>query len=240
MSRIYKKDPNELEVAKVSVSPIKRRKISFKGKLKLAIVVIIVFFILNVTAVVAKTGLINIPIFSSIFYRLPLPTRVILVDDSFKPDPEGMKVTGSQEEGIFNFTLGENELTYILRRALVQKSGKFADNLQLVITPDFLEMSGYQLQPFKANITVKIKPKVVGNKFSVDLIEYKIGNLTIPPFLSKLTLDKYLNNSEKLESMSSFLQIEGINLEEGKLSLIAKIDMQNFLKLLSVIAEVKQ
>ncbi len=242
MARIIKK--NEInteereEVKPKNQEEKKNKKISLRYKILIGLAALIVFLVFGATVVLAQTGIVKVPVFSSIFYRVPMPTRVLDVPSDYQPDPDNLKVTGSQEEGLLNFAFGEKELTYIFRRALTQKSGKFAENAQIVITPDYIEFFAYQLEPYRANLTIKIKPYMEKESLRFDLVEYKIGNFKVPVFVLKPFVGKFLKSDPKTaEAVNQIVQIKDFNLYDGRLDFIAKVEMANLLKVLSAISD---
>lgn len=242
MARIIKKNESESQVKEAGkvkdLKPKKTNKLSLKFKILVGFGFFVIFLVLSASIILAQTGIVKVPLLSSIFYKTPMPTRVLNVPLDYQPEPENLSISGSQEEGLLNFAFGEKELTFIFRKALTQGSNKFAENPQIVITPEYIEFFAYQLKPFKANITLKIKPYMKKETLNFDLVEYKIGNFKVPKLIISPFLAKFLKSDPKTsQAINQIIQIKAFNLYDGRLDFIAKVEMENFLKIITVISE---
>ncbi|MFA6322587.1 MAG: hypothetical protein WCX71_03875 [Candidatus Buchananbacteria bacterium] len=239
--KIISEDESDKEFDSLPAPKKKSKKISFKNQLRLALGLVVVFGLLTSVAAVAATGIFNIPVFSRIFYHLPQPARLVDIPlGDFKPSAEGFSVKSSSEEGLIVFDLGEREFTYILRQALTSKAdSRFAPNLQVVITPDWLEFYGLQLKPFKANLTLRIKPQVVNKMLTYQILECKIGSLHVPAWLAQYYLNRGMGQSQDIsQKIMQMTRLEKLDLMDGKFSLVAWVDTKALMS--SVITNLSQ
>jgi len=204
-----------------------RKKPSFKKSCFLILVVILLFFLITSVAVLARTGIAEIPFFSAIFYQTPKPTRVIEIEDSGEMAQKSPNITLNLEKGLVNFELTEQDLTFILRQSLTgQKDSYFAQNLQLVITNQQIELFGLLLRPVSANLTLNIKPFLTAGKLSYAVVGAKIGDLSVPAGLANWVLDKFIKDKDKQIGLNeNDFQFTALELKEGKLDLEVKIEV---------------
>lgn len=239
MARFFKKSKNQEELEEENETSVKKNKLAnlpFKTKIKVAVILVVAFILIDGLIMLTQTGIITIPVLSKILYHLPQPTRTIEITEPFQPTPDGFKLKASNQEGLLIVELGEKELTYIARKVFstkpkvavkgVDTTPKFGENLQTVITPDWIEIFGLQLKPFKANLTIKVQPEVVDTKFSYKILAYKIGDLKIHPALVNLArkFKKKSNNPQLEDLVFNVARLEKLELTDGKISMVAWVD----------------
>lgn len=203
-----------------------KKRRSKKGRIKreccLLFFILVIFLLIILTAIIAKTGAIEIPVFSKIFYRMPHPTRPVEVENFISPSfiPESI------EENSITIKISEADLSLLFRQALSgKKDSPFAENIQVAIMEDHIEFYGLLVKPISANITLKLQLELVDDKLNFKLIKAQIGSLTIPITLANWLVDKLLQ--EKLEAVSQSIaqagKIQDLKLSEGELTIISQL-----------------
>lgn len=142
---------------------------------------------------VAKTGLVRVPIFST-FYHGPTPTRVV----SSEPISAEAFQASLTQQARSQFVAGrtttatirieERELTGAIKAALVQglrEQDATADQVQIVITPEFLEVSGRLVQgKTTADLRVRLVPVIESGAIRFDATDVRLGDYPIHPSLA--------------------------------------------------------
>lgn len=208
--------------------------------LKLLIVILILG---GIAATVARTGIIDIPVFSKLFYKTPTPERVVSVDVEEKnfenilsqKIEQQIKLNKISEadtqkvEVTLDFT--EEELTSFLKGAEGTENFPFADS-QISISPDGLEIFGQLKELNETFLTVVLKPEVTDGDFKISFKEIKIGNLSLPPVIGNFLVDKFLK--DRIDSIKQTISKNGnlksIDLSDGKILLHGLIDATSFVK----------
>jgi hypothetical protein len=210
----------------------RRPKRTFRSKLKLTCLFLFLFFILSfgfiALAALARTGILEVPILSKFFYQIPKPThQVEISQEDLSKFQNGLQIVNDGNQATLIIT--EKELTYILRQVL--SSGQypeFANNLQATISNDEIEIFGLMTKSLKINLTMRVKPEVLDGKPNFKIIEFKAGNLSLPPaaisWLPKSLLsDKLIKLNDNL---SQFGRIDRIELASGQMTVVGKIDLK--------------
>jgi len=210
----------------------KRRKRRKKGSIKktccLFFLILVIFLLLIVTAVIAKAGLVEIPVFSQLFYRLPQPTRQIDTSGSSSAIVPSLNLE-SASKNLVTIEITEENLTSLFRQELSgKKDSSFAENVQAVITTEGVEFSGLLIKPISVNIIFKLKPELVDHKLDFKLIQAKIGDLSIPPAFANQLVDKLLQDKieEVNQSLNKVGQIQDIELLDGKLIVSGQLNLK--------------
>jgi len=220
----------DFEEPKRRRKPRRRRK---KGSVKktccLLFLILIILLAVIVTAVIAKTGIVEIPIFSQLFYQLPQPTRQIEISDSTNSAVLGLNLE-SASKNLVTVEITEENLTSLFRQELSgKKDSLFAENVQAVITTEGVEFSGLLIKPISVNIILKLKPELVDHKLDFKLIQAKIGDLSIPPAFANQLVDKFLQDKieEVNQSLNKVGQIQDVELLNGKLIVSCQLDLES-------------
>lgn len=209
--------------------PPEDKKLGFKRSCCLLFLIIILFFSITVVAAIAKTGIIEIPVFSKIFYKIPEPNRNVEIDDFQAMASKSLNVAFDIEQGLINLELTEEELTFILRQALSGKPDSyFSKNFQVTISDGQIELFGLLLKPVSANLMLKIKPYLVGGELGYDITAAKIGSLTVPANLANWMLNRLTKTKDReIDLQKNGITLTNIELEEGKIKLAAEVKAEN-------------
>lgn len=141
-------------------------------------IVVLLFGVLIGCAVVAKSGVVEIPFFSDVFYRVPKPTRIVSVDADANQD---LAVVANPLSGTATLTISEEQLTQALRRGLGGYDTIAISTAQAVILPEGIELFGLVTKPVRVNITALVEPRIENAKFAVTVKKLTLGNLPLPP-----------------------------------------------------------
>ncbi len=225
----FGEDLEELEPQRVKRN--RKQKRSFRSRLKLTccllFLFILIFFLVIFSAALAKSGLVEIPFFSRVFYQIPKPSREVkITEDDLANFTQGLKIEARGESSHLEIT--DKELTFILRQLLATGSDAyFAQNLQAVITAQNVEIFGLLLKPLKANITLKIRPYLSDGQIDFEIEEVSVGDLSVPNSLlewltGSLLIDKLKELNQKVSNIG---ELETLQLFAGKIVVIGKLNL---------------
>ena len=79
-----------------------------------------------------------------------------------------------------------------------------------------IEIFGLLLKPISANITIVFKPEIFDQKFDLNLIELKIGNLSLPPVIGEKLINYFFGG---MLNQVGDLKIANINLKERQIKI---------------------
>ncbi|MFA6254862.1 MAG: hypothetical protein WC675_02360 [Patescibacteria group bacterium] len=243
MARIDLKEENLLpsQDLKPKPKPPKKERRAKKRSVKTSCLrlagFLFIFILIILVALIAKAGIIEIPVLSQIFYRVPSPSRLIVIDnpEDFIRRPASYQY--DQTTKMTTMELTEEELTFIIRQNLAkQEKPKFAQNTQIVINEGEIEFFGLMLRPIKVNLTLKVKiSKPEGAPYSYQITQFKVGNLNLPPSLVNWSVHKYLEKSGDKHTTLYNIDLNQVNsdksrtpaleLKDGKLILRLAIDI---------------
>lgn len=172
--------------------------------------IILVFYI---TISVAKTGLVQIPIISSIFYHEPQPSEVVNSVNSFSlQDRFNLESISDQSVAII---LTQEELT-----TLVANYEKF-DQAQIAVGDLNLEL--FALAKFsnnkKAYLTINFIPIIKNLKLDFKIISFKIGDSKIPVFLANFSKSIFMGFWQDQLAIINNLKISKVEIKKGQLIL---------------------
>jgi hypothetical protein len=182
---------------------------------------IILVVVILALAIIARTGTVNIPGFSYLFYELPKPIYQVKLDPAKDYTEIDVEPVVDQKNQKLVFNIQEELLTFGARQALTMGSeAVFAPNTQLAVTPEYLELFGLIQKPFSANVTVRFLPKIQDKNVTFDILSVNIGQLSLPPELATKYLSEHLVAlTEKIKNLTFPLEISDIELGEGEIIL---------------------
>lgn len=221
------KDELRHEIRREIKREARRKKMSRCFGCCAAIILVILVLASLVSFVLAKTGLVNIPVFTKLFYNTPKPGRAVEVKTSGVPVMESLNQqlakqlgsAGKNNKPIFlDLKISEEELSAMLKSAAGQAGqNASAPDFQVAIMPDKLEFFGQIPQISNSFLTLGIMPKVVGGQLALDLVSVKVGNLALPASAANLLVQDFM--SQQLKKINEFLssqgELESINLYDG-------------------------
>lgn len=244
IKKVDKKEKLKEEIRGEVISEMKKKKhkkIFTCCFLKLLIVILILG---GIATIVAKTGIVDIPVFSKLFYKTPTPERIVSanidkeksfenilaqkleqqIESGKKSETDGQKI-----EIALDFT--EEELTGFLKNAEATENFPFSYS-QISISPDGLEVFGQLKELNKTFLTIILKPEVTEGNLKISFKEIKIGNLSLPPAIGNFLVDKFLKDqiNSTQETISKNGKLENIELADGKIVLHGLIDVASLLE----------
>jgi len=245
MARINFKEENSLPPKdfKSKFNPLKKERRTKRRSVKtncfFLIGFLFIFILVLLFVMIIKAGIIEVPILSQIFYRVPTPSRLIVINNPESFIQKSANFQYDQTTKMTSIELTEEELTFVIRQNLAkQKEPRFAQNTQVVISDGEIEFFGLLLRPIAVNITLKAKvfKAEAGEKapYSYQITQLKLGDLNLPPSLIDWLAHKYGQkagakyNSIYLNRISNLdkSKIPLIELKEGKLILKLAIDIE--------------
>ncbi len=153
-----------------------------------ALLFIIAFAVL-VAVLIAKTGIVTIPLASRLYHG-PQPTRAVTaetVDAKKFYDSLSRQLTAEVRAGKkppYRVTLGEAELTGALRGAIenaLDGAGVTAELPQIAVTPDYMEFSGRFIKSgLRFDTLARFRPQVRDGEVTFDLARVELGDFAIP------------------------------------------------------------
>lgn len=230
------------EIREEVVSDVKRRRRKKFLTCCLLGLLVVIFILVSAAVGLAKTGLIDVPVFSKIFYKVPVPQKVVTatpeeitnfnegatkkLEDEVKPRISP-GVAGQKIEVSLEFT--EKELTAFLR-GLEMNGESPISNSQISITPENLEIFGEINKPNKTYLTIRLKPEIKNGNIKITIQKIKIGTLPIPAIFGNFLVDKFLSDQllKAEEAISKVGKLENIDLDEGKITLTGLVDVLVF------------
>ena len=227
MARLeLKPETEELKLAKDSGEQkvIRIRKPSFKFNCCVFLFFLFFSFLIIVLAALAETGIVDIPLFSKVFYHPPQPSRLLTISTKELENLENnlnLKIVGD----LIYLEISESQLTYLVRQSFAKLPDPPLKDIQLIITNGLIEFFAESTRPFKTDVIFKVKPILKEDaQFDLELIEIRLGNLLLPPFLVNKIFTGFIKVSvDNLnESFNKIGQLKDLKLEEKKLIIISQ------------------
>lgn len=168
-----------------------------------------------------KTGLIEVPYLSPIFYTEPKPDHAVELDKAYQyldlsqflASKIGISnfqtIVSGNEQLELKFELDEQELNYMLSKALDSESeNAYLEQGQVAVLNDEIELFFEFKKPLRAFLSFKIIPIAEGGRLKLEIIEQKLGQLSLPKVFSEVLLDKQL--MPQLNSLIKGVYIEKV------------------------------
>lgn len=173
-----------------------------------AILILLVFIISGsvLTAIIAKSGLWQIPFFSGYFYHQPMPVYGVQPAEFDENDllKRLEKIAGSEaliqkktNDLKINFKLTESELSALFMG--LNKEGKaLAGQIksgQIALASNQAELFFEIKSPRNLIITLNFVPAIKDGKLALKVEKFKIGDLSLPGFLGGLLVEDVIADS---------------------------------------------
>ncbi len=190
--------------------------------LLLALVAVPVIF---VAVMLAKTGLVEVPLLTSWLYRPNYPARQVLplVGSSASEIllAQATRPKVNPNFGTFTISFTEAQLTTIAKEGLAAAGDSLPlpiKSLQIAVDDDVIELYGISPRDGRdVTITARIVPSVDGGELKIAVKELKIGALDVPESASQLLtplLDRSLGQT-LASSIGQVGQLVGITFDKG-------------------------
>jgi len=188
----------------------------------LIVLIVSIGILLSLAAfLVAKTGLIFVPIFSDMFYRVPKPLHVVSPAElkSVSWEDKLQQSWDGHSAGV-KISLTEGELNQILQEGLMQmeteNSNLKVKHAQISIDTSGIEIFSQLEKPREIYLIVDLLPTLQNDKWQLVLKEVRMGDLAVPKiftsFFTKTLLEKINAIWEDVP-----LTIENLSLRPGKI-----------------------
>ena len=183
---------SDFEQKKIS-NPRKRRDFFSCLNCSLGCLGILLILVFLVLVCLAKTGLVEIPLISRIFYAKPEPLRIVNFEGYKTADlVKKLDLTTLTENP--QIELSEEELSFLFNEFLLSQNIKYEKAqaaLDLESSEIFLEINSPIKAIVRTDFDVSVPEK---NKINIDFFNVKVGNINVPDFIVS-DLEKKLNNT---------------------------------------------
>lgn len=182
----------------------------FKITLRILFLLLALFMLIGV----CRTGILTVPLISSLVFREPHPIRQVdmgvmsdqllllrlqeLVLDSPKQHP--------------TTTLSESDMTALLEKYRLSYPGPFT-SVQLAITPQHMEFFGTLSSNNRVKITAWIIPSVSGGKPVAQLTRVWIGDVAVPQWMVSQSVTEFFTTTG-FNAMMPKLPLYAISLQD--------------------------
>src|SRR3989338_8788247 len=225
MVRISKVQPDFPPVHQYQQSDPRRRHFSFRFGCLSFFILCIVLLVIFCTALIAKTGIIEIPYFSKMFYAPPRASREVNIGVAGLGDSIASLVQHTKiEKDEITIELSDKDLTLLIRQ-IFSASKIPATQVQLISHNQNLELFGFFTRPLAFFLQTDIKPGVHANTLNFQITRMKIGNLSLPPFIFNYIQKSYFHSLFLgiQQKMLDAMQLTSVEVYEGKLILKGKV-----------------
>jgi hypothetical protein len=208
-----------------------------------SVILILVFVGLGavVSAVMAKSGLWQLPFFSDYFYHAPEAVYrvndVQFTENDLLNRLQKLAAAEALKQGkigniSINFELSEGELTALLRgqAAKNQELAQKIEFWQIAVSTDSAQFFLKAKSPKNLILTLDFMPSIADGKLNLDVKNFKIGDLSLPKFCGAILAENAGANifNPLLNSFSAAGRIESINLIDHKMKIKILISKLNF------------
>ncbi|MEK7139388.1 MAG: hypothetical protein AAB817_01685 [Patescibacteria group bacterium] len=152
-----------------------------------------IFIILGllVLGVVARTGLVQIPVVSRVVYRQPAPSRIVA------PTTTAALVPQRTADGRYQVTLTEGDLTATVQQtfATMNESNQLAtfETGQVAINGDTIEIFATFSRPAGGSAMMQLMPIVIDHQLQFQLEQLRLGALALPRWLGGAKVEQAMN-----------------------------------------------
>ena len=182
----------------------------------------------------AKSGLVEVPLFTKLFYSVPTPQKIVKVPPGSLFDIQS-SIKEQAEKQIFaqikegktdlklEITLGENGLTTLLNQEIKKVKETSLGDPQISITKEKIEFFSeiYPEENREVYLTLGFRPVVKDGKLEIKIVETKIGTLPLPSFLANIFIKAALDGElEKInETIGAMAKIDKVELLDGEMKI---------------------
>lgn len=169
------------------------RKLYFKlGAVALAIAVVFI----GGGYALARTGVHTFRLFRWVPYEQPAPLR--FVEPRAVDAAKLLSSVRPLQKRDVSIALSEEELTGVLRQALIVDAERpYFSQIQMVVTPDEVEVFGELVRPMRGYVTVGMVPRAHDGEISLQVHRLRFGQLPLPSGAAngiiQITAEKTLN-----------------------------------------------
>lgn len=197
----------------------KKRSRPSKSCLCLIYLILIIVFLIVILTVVAKTGMVDIPVISEAFYTQPVPTRKVKPTDEIPDFLKNLDLDSLNENIVLEIT--ENQLTALLLITKSSFENVTIEEFQTAILEDEIEIFSHLSTPVDAYLVLNVKPKVEDNKIQIQVNKIKLGDLPLPAKVAEVALNRLISSAtDRFEDIiDEFGSVENIDIQSQKIRL---------------------
>lgn len=196
----------------------------------LLIALVVILLLLSVlAALIAKTGVYTVPLFSSFYSARPV-TRVVEAP-SIMPRDLMMKINTqlrsatSTKGGDISITVSEAELTGALKGAFetaLKRPGVVVDRSQIVVTPSGLEVAAsVRNETMYVKVIAMIVPTLESGKVSFNTKDVYLGDLKVPASaLSQIERIAFGSEIGSFEATAGVYGLKHFTLKDGAIDMV--------------------
>lgn len=213
-----------LSQATMGLSSAKRHS----KKWLLVVLLTIVFVLMGIAILIAKTGVYQIPVLSTFYHERPLTRSInapairpqVLLDRA----TEALQSATSTKGADVLVEFSEQEITGALKGALqtsLKRPGVNVDQSQIVATPTGLEVTAFvRNETMSVHLFAKIIPSVQNGRLVLDVKEVYLGDIPVPPS-SLAQIERIVFGSEigSFEARSGSYGLKNVVLKDGSVEL---------------------
>lgn len=232
---------SEIEVLKKQLKRKQSKKFFSCSSCALILLVGVAISGAILAAMIAKSGLWQLPFFSDYFYHQPEPVYQVadlkFTQADFVSRLQKLAMAEAIKQGrksnlTVNFEINDQELTALMRDQAVKNqalSGRI-ESWQMALTPVYAQLFVKAKSPKNLILTLDFVPAVKDGKINLAVNRFRAGDLDLPKFLGSMLVENLGANTlnSLLNSMSLIGKLQNINLEEHKLKTGILINNLNF------------
>jgi hypothetical protein len=192
--------------------------------------IIIAVLIGWVLMLVAKTGFVDIPLFTDWFYQEPKPIHEVVIKpgEQLTMDQQALRTTQAMQVGqAVVFT--DKELTLLVQdsiKQLNQTGNKLTiESGQIAIEPEEAELFVKLATPVSGYLAIGFIPQLENRNLIFVPKKVKIGDLNVPVVVAKIIFDQVINSELKNSLKDLPLNLKAVRLETGKMLIDFEVDV---------------
>lgn len=191
-----------------------------------SLVVLVILLVLAgwLLSLVAKSGLLPVPVFSDIFYQTPEPIHWVKVSAGQSPE-----LLLSPNLGSKILILKEENLTQMLQISIDQTNARQKriniDFAQIAVDEEKVELFVKFNKPVKVYLAIGLLPQLENQQLMFNTVSLKIGSLEIPIAWVGSFFDRLINRQLGNVLTDLPLIFKKINLASGEIKIDFEVDL---------------
>lgn len=204
------------------------KKVIFPKGCLMRVLGLVLLLVIGSMAWLAYLGLFEVPLLTTLLYKPITPVREIIVD-SEDSEKIGSVISGRLEESAglkFSLSLSEEELTSLIRSALMNNTELPFRNVQTAIEPQFIEIFGELVEEKRTYlVALNVIPVLEQRELQLQVVKSRIERLRIPSSLVELVVFDVISGSWKKfnEELDKYVILSDIELGLKEIRFIGRI-----------------
>lgn len=200
---------------------------SVKGCL---LVILLFLLVIGISGgiVIAKTGLIEIPVLSKVFYRPAAPTRQLPAPNRHGSGREDWpqllaNIGASASSGVEKIVITEDQASQVIRSFIEKNQSDNAWRIeysQVVFLDNQIELYARLIEPRPMVVKLLIEPVINNNVFAVRIKNMRVGGLSIPSLFLNTVIQTALR--DKLDQIQNHLRnssLQSLTVTDGQIEI---------------------